>query len=333
MTALAPYISSFLREHLPKERRASLHTCEAYAHSFRLLVGFAASRLDVRPCRLEIEQLDVPMILAFLEDIEANRGNSARTRNARLAAINAFFRFLEYRLPACLDQASRIHAIPMKKTDEALVDYLTRNELQALLDAPNARTLSGIRDRAMLHLAFAAGLRVSELVGLRLDQLDQPALSTIHVLGKGRRERVLPLVEGDRQRLEGPARRAAGDEGASAVPQRARPHHDQSGLRVHPRQARSGGRPIPAHHRRQASDPTHSSSHLRHAHAPSHAGHPKGLPLAWARQPAKYRDLSQGGPNGEARSARYDLGADVQAGPVSGAGQAAGNAEHRQPLR
>jgi len=193
MTALAPYISSFLREHLPKERRASLHTCEAYAHSFRLLVGFAASRLDVRPCRLEIEQLDVPLILAFLEDIEANRGNSARTRNARLAAINAFFRFLEYRLPACLDQASRIHAIPMKKTDEALVDYLTRNELQALLDAPNARTLSGIRDRAMLHLAFAAGLRVSELVGLRLDQLDQPALSTIHVLGKGRRERVLPL--------------------------------------------------------------------------------------------------------------------------------------------
>ncbi len=184
MTALATYISSFLREHLPKERRASPHTCETYAHSFRLLVGFAANRLGIRPCRLEIEQLDVPLILAFLEHIETNRGNSARTRNARLAAINAFFRFLEYRLPACLDQASQIHAIPMKKTDEALVDYLTRNELQALLDAPNARTLLGIRDRARLHLAFAAGLRVSELVGLRLDQLDQPALSTIHVLGR-----------------------------------------------------------------------------------------------------------------------------------------------------
>ncbi len=193
MTALAPYISSFLREHLPKERRASPHTCEAYAHSFRLLVNFAVGRLGVRPCRLEVEQLDAPLILAFLEHIEAERGNSARTRNARLAAINAFFRFLEYRLPSCLDQASRIHAIPMKKTNEALVGYLTRDELQALLDAPDARTPSGIRDRAMLHLAFAAGLRVSELVGLRLDQLDQPTLSTIHVLGKGRRERVLPL--------------------------------------------------------------------------------------------------------------------------------------------
>jgi len=193
MTALAPYLSSFLREHLPKERRASPHTCEAYAHSFRLLIGFAARRLGVRPCRLEVEQLDAPLVLAFLEHIEADRRNSARTRNARLAAINAFFRFLEYRLPSSLDQASRIHAIPMKKTDETLVGYLTRDELQALLDAPDARTLSGIRDRAMLHLAFAAGLRVSELVELRLDQLEQPTPSTIHVLGKGRRERVLPL--------------------------------------------------------------------------------------------------------------------------------------------
>lgn len=193
MTSIAPHLTAFLREHLPKERRASPHTCEAYAHGFRILVGFAARRLGVRPYRLEVEQLDAPLILAFLEHIEADRGNSARTRNARLAAINAFFRFLEYRLPSCLDQASRIRAIPMKKTDEALVEYLSRNELQALLDAPDSRIPSGIRDRAMLHLAFAAGLRVSELVGLRLDQLDRPTLSSIHVLGKGRRERVLPL--------------------------------------------------------------------------------------------------------------------------------------------
>ena len=193
MTALAPYLSAFLREHLPRERRASPHTCEAYAHSFSILVGFASHRLGVRPYRLEIEQFDAPLVLAFLEHIEADRGNTARTRNARLAALNAFFRFVEYRLPSCLDQASRIHAIPMKKTDETLVGYLTRDELQALLDAPDPRTRSGVRDRAMLHLAFAAGLRVSELVSLRLDQIDRPALSTIHVLGKGRRERVLPL--------------------------------------------------------------------------------------------------------------------------------------------
>ena len=140
-----------------------------------------------------MEHLDARLVLAFLEHLERDRSNSARTRNARLAAINAFFRFLEYRLASCLDQSRQIHAIPMKKTDEALVAYLTRDELQALLDAPNPRTMSGARDRAMLHLAFAAGLRVSELVALRLDQLDLQATSSIHVVGKGRRERRLPL--------------------------------------------------------------------------------------------------------------------------------------------
>jgi len=192
MTALAPYLGSFLREHLPKERRASQHTCEAYAQSFQLLLGFASNRLKIKPSQIEIERLDAPLILTFLEHLENKRGNSVRTRNARLAAINSFFRFLEYRVPSCLDQSRRIHAIPMKKTDQALVGYLTRDELQALLDAPDASTVSGIRDRAMLHLAFAAGMRVSELIGLRLDQIDRP-LSTVHIIGKGRRERILPL--------------------------------------------------------------------------------------------------------------------------------------------
>jgi integrase/recombinase XerD len=193
MTSLAPHLSGFLREHLPKERRASQHTCEAYAQSFQLLLGFAANRLKIKPSKIEIERLDAPLILAFLEHLEKKRGDSVRTRNARLAAINSFFRFLEYRVPSCLDQARRIHAIPMKKTDQALVDYLARDELQALLDAPDTGTVSGIRDRAMLHLAFAAGMRVSELVGLRLDQIDRQGLATVHIVGKGRRERVLPL--------------------------------------------------------------------------------------------------------------------------------------------
>lgn len=193
MTSLAPHLTAFLRDHLPRERNASPHTCEAYATCFQLLVTFAASRLRCRPFRLEIEQIDPPMILAFLEHVERERGNSARSRNARLAAINSFFRFLEYRVPACLDQALRVHAIPMKKMDETLVAYLTRPELQALLDAPDPHTAPGVRDRAMLHLAFAAGLRVSELVGLRFDQLDNRSMAHVHVMGKGRRERVLPL--------------------------------------------------------------------------------------------------------------------------------------------
>lgn len=193
MTALAPSLTAFLREYLPQERRASVHTCDAYAYSFQLLVTFAAQRLGRRPCHLQIEDLDTAMILAFLQHVEEVRGNKARSRNARLAAVKSFFRYLEHRTPVVLDQALRIHAIPMKKMDEALVAYLTRAEVQALLDAPDRQTPSGIRDRAMLHLAFAAGLRVSELVGLMLDQFDGRAPASVHVVGKGRRERVLPL--------------------------------------------------------------------------------------------------------------------------------------------
>src|SRR5215475_10910666 len=193
MTALSPYLESFLREHLPKERRASQHTCEAYAQCFQLLLCFAADRLKIKPAKIEIERLDAPLILTFLAHLENKRGNSARTRNARLAAINSFFRYLEYRVPSCLDQSRRIHAIPVKRTDQPLIAYLTRDELQALLDAPNADNVTGVRDRAMLHLAFAAGMRVSELVGTRLDQIDRQTMASVHIMGKGRRERVLPL--------------------------------------------------------------------------------------------------------------------------------------------
>ena len=173
MTSLADHLSKFLREHLPRERKASPHTCEAYAYAFQLLVCFAASRLKVRPSQLTVEQLDVPLVLAFLEYVEAERRCSARTRNARLAAIHSFFHFLEYRVPSCLEQARQIGAIPIKKTDQALVRHLNREEIRALLDAPDAKSAAGLRDRAMLHLAFAAGLRVSELVGLRLDQFER----------------------------------------------------------------------------------------------------------------------------------------------------------------
>jgi integrase/recombinase XerD len=193
MTSLADHLGKFLREHLPRERKASPHTCEAYAYAFQLLVCFAADRLKIRPSHLTVEQLDVPLVLAFLEHIEAERRCTARTRNARLAAIHSFFHFLEYRVPSCIEQARQVGAIPIKKTDQALVCHLNREEIRALLDSPSTRSASGVRDRAMLHLAFAAGLRVSELVGLRLDQFERGSTPCIHVMGKGRRERVLPL--------------------------------------------------------------------------------------------------------------------------------------------
>ncbi len=193
MNRFATHLSVFLREHLPGDRRASPHTAEAYAYAFELLVCFAADKLGRPPSELDLAQLNAPLILDFLEHLERDRGNSPRTRNARLAAIKAFFRFLEYREPAALDQSRAIHAIPTKKCDEKAVDYLTAEEVQSILDAPALDSDAGLRDRAMLHLAFSAGLRVSELVGLLITDIEFHPHSTIRVLGKGRRERVLPL--------------------------------------------------------------------------------------------------------------------------------------------
>jgi len=192
MTPIAPHIEVFLREHLGHHRGASQHTCDSYAYSFQLLLEFAAKRLKKAPSALMLEQLDAQLIGAFLEYLEETRQNSPDTRNIRLAAIRSFFHFLEYRQPAALEQIRRILAIPFKKTNSRLVPYLIQEEVQALLDAPDPATREGIRDRAMLHLAVCAGLRVSELTGLRADDVALPSMS-IRIHGKGRRERALPL--------------------------------------------------------------------------------------------------------------------------------------------
>ena len=192
MTSLAPHMEAFLREHLARHRGASQHTCDSYAFSFQSLFEFASQKLKVAPSALMLEQLDATLISNFLEHLETTRGNSAETRNIRLAAIRSFFRFLQHREPVAIEQVRRVLAIPFKKTDTRLVPYLAKDETQALLDAPDPSRREGIRDRAMLHLAVCAGLRVSELTGLRVDNV-APQAASIRVLGKGRRERALPL--------------------------------------------------------------------------------------------------------------------------------------------
>lgn len=193
MTALAPHLSAFFGERLRFERCASIHTCDSYAYAFKLLLAFASRRLKTAPSRLELEQLDAPLVLAFLRHLESERRNGAGTRNVRLAAIKSFAHYMEYRVPSALEQLSRILAIPMKKTDARLVKHLSTQEIQALLDAPRPVDWAGVRDRAMLHLCFAAGLRVSELVGLRLEDVTLLPQPSIVVHGKGRKERCLPL--------------------------------------------------------------------------------------------------------------------------------------------
>jgi integrase/recombinase XerD len=180
------------RQH-PIDHRASEHTCDTYAHAFRLLFQYAASRLDTTPSRLHLEQIDAPLVLAFLRHIETERKNGPVTRNARLSAIKSFMRYVEYQVPSALEQVRQILAIPIKKTDTKLVAYLTLEEMQAILNVPSPHTRFGIRDRAMLDVCFVAGLRVSELVGLKAADVTFEPKPFVRILGKGRRERVLPV--------------------------------------------------------------------------------------------------------------------------------------------
>jgi integrase/recombinase XerD len=193
MTPIAPHITAFFQERLTLERRASTHTCDSYAYAFQLLLTYASKLVKLPPSRLQFEQIDAPLVVSFLNDLEATRANGASSRNVRLAAIKSFMHFMEYRVPSALEQIRRILAIPMKKTDSRLVRHLSTEEVQALLDAPKPTDWAGIRDRAMLHLCFAAGLRVSELTGVRLEDLSLHPHASILVHGKGRRERSLPL--------------------------------------------------------------------------------------------------------------------------------------------
>lgn len=201
MTDLAPHLSLFLGQHLPRDQRASQHTIDNYDYTFTLLIEFVSNRLGIRPSKIKIEQITVDLILDFLDNLEKERGNAIRTRNLRLAAIKSFFRYLEYRAPACLNLALQVHAIPSKRFDRGLVDYLNGDEIEALLDAPDPRTSTGVRDRAMLHLAYTAGLRVSEIIALKRKDLGHN-IDSVYVMGKGRRERVLPLWKETKDLLE-----------------------------------------------------------------------------------------------------------------------------------
>ncbi len=193
MNPIASHITFFLQQRLPVERRASDNTCESYAYAFKLLFEYASTYLNIPPSELNFEQLDAPLILNFLNHLETVRGNGVNSRNTRLAAIKSFMHFMEYRVPTALEQIRRVLAIPAKKTDTRLVKHLTVEEMQLILNAPDPTKRDGIRDRAMIYLCFAGGLRVSELIGLRLDDLNLQPHANIFIRGKGRKERCLPL--------------------------------------------------------------------------------------------------------------------------------------------
>jgi integrase/recombinase XerD len=192
-TTFAGLVQAFFTDRLVRQRRASPHTVAGYRDSFRLLLRFAAQRLGKVPSKLTLEDLDAPFIGEFLEHIEQERGNSARSRNTRLAAIHSFFRYLSFQEPAYGDLCRRILAIPSKRYERKLIAYLTVEEIDALLAAPDRTTWIGRRDQALLLVGIESGLRVSELIGLQRNDVVLGTGAYLRCQGKGRKERCTPL--------------------------------------------------------------------------------------------------------------------------------------------
>jgi len=202
ITPLPVLLQSFFTDRLMAQRGASPHTLASYRDTFRLLLHFAQNQLKKSPSALALEDLDAPFIGAFLDHLEKTRHNSARSRNLRLAALRSFFRYVSFQEPGQSNHIQRVLAIPTKRHDRPLIDFLTRPEINALLAAPDTKTWAGRRDYALLLLALQTGLRLSELIGLRREDIVLGAGAHIRCQGKGRKERCTPLTRQTRVVLQ-----------------------------------------------------------------------------------------------------------------------------------
>lgn len=194
MTSIAPVLEAFFTDRLARQRQASPHTVAAYRDSLCLLLRFVNDRTGKTPAKLDFTDLDAATIGAFLEHLELDRGNSVATRNSRLAALRSFFSYAALSCPEHAGLIQRVLAIPAKRGDRAIVCFLTHTEVDALLASPDSSTWIGRRDHALLLLAAQTGLRVSELTGLRIQDVHRGTGAYVWCRGKGRKDRCTPLT-------------------------------------------------------------------------------------------------------------------------------------------
>lgn len=191
--SFAALLERFFTQRLMQQRQASPHTITSYRDTFRQFLKFVQERLHKPPSRLNFEDIDAPLIVAFLDGLERH-GVSVRSRNLRLTALHSLFRYAAFEVPTHAAQIQRVLAIPSKRFTRTLVQFLTRVEVEALLAAPDQHTWFGRRDHAFLLLAVQTGLRVSEMTGLTRDDVVLGVGAHVRVVGKGRKERCTPLA-------------------------------------------------------------------------------------------------------------------------------------------
>ena len=199
-------LERFFTQRLMQQRRASAHTIASYRDTFKMLLQFVQKHLRKAPSAMALDDIDAPLVMAFLDEMERARGISARTRNLRLTAVHSFFRFAAFEAPTHSAQIQRVLAIPAKRFTRELVPFLSRQEVDALLAAPDQRSWSGRRDHALLLLAVQTGLRLSELTSLQHEDLHVGVGAHVRVIGKGRKERCTPLSKNTRAVLAAWAR-------------------------------------------------------------------------------------------------------------------------------
>ena len=192
-TALAPLLQQFFVERLQKQRQASPCTISAYRDTFRLFLTFVEAKLRKRPAELAIEDLSAQLILDFLEHLERRRKNSIRTRNARFAAIRSFIQYVGFKEPTSLALTHGVLGIPRKRFDRLQIGFLSREHIEAIIAAPDASTWTGRRDRVLLTTLYNTGARVSELIGVQVEDVNLSRSPSVRLHGKGRKERSVPL--------------------------------------------------------------------------------------------------------------------------------------------
>jgi site-specific recombinase XerD len=186
-------LQRFFVEHLGQQRAVSPRTIAAYRDTFRLLLGFAEARIGKAPMTLSLADLDTKLILSFLDHLEKDRNNTARSRNARLAALRSFLKYAAHHDLTASQVIEQALAVPMKRFDKPMLGFLTRAEMQAILEAPDPESWAGRRDRAFFGALYNTGARVSELIALRVGDVVLEAAPAAHLRGKGRKERSVPL--------------------------------------------------------------------------------------------------------------------------------------------
>ena len=284
-------VQDFFLRRLIAQRGASARTVEAYRDAFELLFGFAEQRTGKPPSALCLADLDAPLVLDFLDHLETERGNSVRTRNARLAAIHSFMRYAAVRDPASLPITARVLAIPAKRFDRPVLGYLSREQVAAILAAPDRATWSGQRDAVLLATAYNTGARVSELTGLQVRDVLLDRQTAVHLHGKGRKQRVIPLWKNTAGELRGWLKRINSAPDAPVFPNRAGAPLTRSGVRDRLDRAVAAAEPAlpvparPAHHA------THAAALDRHA--PAAVGYRPGGHRLMARafQPGRHASV------------------------------------------